>query len=177
MARYPSILVLKEKHDDSMFLIQSPDDFARVAASTVLNRAKEGYYYPSFEQIEKKKIQRVSELEASLSPADKELLVMDESEIIALPEKLSRFAIQVQEKFMGDVLQIEKSFDGDLELANLVKALRESDAPHELLHNSEGRSVNAAIHILDLRASYQYEDYELEQFSAIPTVDEVRSAR
>ncbi len=53
--REPSVLVLKEKHGEQYFLVQSDQDLHRIALTIVKGRLKDRWYYdPSEEDLPKK---------------------------------------------------------------------------------------------------------------------------
>lgn len=173
----PKILVIKEKHGKSTYLIESVDDFARVAASVVLDRAKTGYYYPTVDHVRRDKEVSLRNLNARFSDAERIFVDMTDSDVEALPANLAEIAGDVRKKYREAVQQVEDSYAKDAEFAELVVKLKEAEFPHQAVVRVGGQAYRLASYLLDCRAEHEYEGYEFERLSAIPTDDEIQELR
>lgn len=173
----PKILVIKEKHGESTYLIESVDDFARVAASVVLSRAKTGYYYPTVDSITRDKEVSLRNLNVRFSDADRIFVDMADNEVESLPANLVKFAEDVRKKYREAVQQVEDSYANDLKFAELVVKLQEAEFPHKAGVRVGGQAYRLASYLLDCRAEHEYEGYEFERLSALPTDDEIQELR
>lgn len=173
----PKILVIKEKHGESTYLIESVDDFARVAASVVLDRAKTGYYYPTVDHVRRDKEVSLRNLNARFSDAERVFVDMTDSDVEALPASLAEIAGDVRKKYREAVQQVEDSYAKDAKFAELVVKLKEAEFPHQAVVRVGGQAYRLASYLLDCRAEHEYEGYEFERLSAIPTDDEIQELR
>lgn len=173
----PKILVIKEKHGESTYLIESVDDFARVAASVVLDRAKTGYYYPTVDHVRRDKEVSLRNLNARFSDAERIFVDMTDSDVEALPASLAEIAGDVRKKYREAVQQVEDSYAKDAKFAELVVKLQEAEFPHQAVVRVGGQAYRLASYLLDCRAEHEYEGYEFERLSAIPTDDEIQELR
>lgn len=199
---YPNLFILKEKHSESNYLINSPEDLHRVATSIVRSRAATGYYYDtdvekliaSREEAIDGLIER-SGLSKDLAPRTPEgireimalkgtdedraarLLGVDPAALAAYPAPLKATAIEGAQKYVSNLPRILTNFQRDIEDAENILKIVSTEKAEELDIEHRNRRVNLALWILESRSDYEYEGYEFESFQAIPTAEDLEASR
>lgn len=169
MSKFPFLMKIEEKHDNSYYLVEDQSAFIRVAYSLLKERYEEGYWYPTVEQAQK-------ELRGSLSSLrnnfDADLLALTEDEVQALPESLREKAIAQREEFTAREARItvrEESM-GDLWFAREIERLMSLPAAEALEDTLDwrGKQVNTVQRLFIFRSDFQYEGFDSLRLSEVP---------
>ena len=152
------VLVLEEKHSNSVYRIENREECARVALHILRQRSEEGYYYPTSASLRE-------EMENQLRKADdSEYTSLTEDEVDSLPPSLKEKAIKKREKIAKQRNSITSYYQQDIRWAELLEKLLA--APKEeavkMTVGYNGRKLNLAWWLFDARSDYEYEGFVIE---------------
>jgi len=149
---FPAILKFTEKHSDRLFLINSAEDFQKACLKIALERVKDGYWYPSSDELKKERDRAVN----SVSIEGAELYEsLTKEELEALPEAIRTKAEELLLKLKRKRAAVERHYAQELETAELAESLLKKPDPQ------------IAADLIADRRDYQYEGYELENFESL----------
>lgn len=202
MARsYPRLLTIKEKHYERKYLINSPEEFHRVAVSIIRERAALGYYYDTDVDglIAKRedavdKLIEASGLSKEIAPRTLEgirevmvlkgeeeraakLLGVEVSALAAYPAPLKAQALKGAQSYIDKLPRVLTNFKQEIEDAENILKLVSADRAEELEIEHRNRRHNLATWILEARGDYEYEGFDFEDFEQVPTAEDLEATR
>lgn len=198
---YPQLLVLKEKHSESYYLLNSPEDLHRVATSIIRDRAALGYYNTDVDRLVAEretaidKLIESSGLSKDIAPRTPEgiravmalkgtdedraakLLGVDPAAFAAYPVSLKSKALDGAYKYIQSLPRLLTNFKQEIEDAESILKIMNTERAEELDIEQRNRRSNLALWILEGRRDYQYEGYDFEYFQPIPTAEALEASR
>lgn len=198
---YPKLMILKEKHSESYYLLNSPEDFHRVATSIVRERAALGYYYNTdvdklIEEREREidKLIEASGLSKEIAPRTPEgirkvmvlkseeeraakLLGVEVSALAAYPAPLKAQALKGAQSYIDRLPRVLTNFKQEIEDAENILKLVSTEKAEELEIEHRNRRHNLAAWILEGHRDYEYEGYDFEDFEQVPTAEDLEATR
>jgi len=197
---YPQILIFEEKHGDDTYLVNSREEFHRIAVAKIRARASYGEFGevdPA--KIEKERDRAVKQLiEASGIPAETapttveglkalgegteeelaaKLFGIELSVFQAFPKTIREQSLQGAAKYIKGLPRTISNYEDELNEARAIDLIVKSERAEELVLEERGRSYNLAAWILESRQDYQYEGYDLEAPQVAPTAEELEAKR
>lgn len=202
MARsYPRLLIIKEKHYERKYLINSPEELHRVAVSIIRERAALGYYYDTdVEGLIAKREEAVDRLiekiglskdTAPRTPeAIRELMAISGDEnrtaklfgievsaLEAYPAPLKEKAIESARSYIRSLPRVLTDYSQSIEDAEHIRKIVETEKAEELEIERRNRRSNLALWILEARGDYEYEGFDFEDFEQVPTAEDLEATR
>lgn len=167
--KYPHLLKVEEKYDDSFYVIENIEDFTKVAYKLLKERSDLGYYYPSVEDVGKDLDGDVNGVRAEYNA---DLLELSDSEVSSLPESLREKAEADRAEFAYRSAQIRTISEesGDLWFAKNLELILSLPVSEALAYTYErrGRQLNMVRDLLYFRSDYQYEGYSFLDIKNVP---------
>lgn len=196
----PTLLVFEEKHGEDTYLIESLEEFYRIAVAKIRERHEYGYFgIDTPAQIERERDQRIERvIEAAgvakeyaprTEDAVRELKELTEEARAAklfgvTPEVFSAFPQPIREQSLENISKllsgVSRAFTNsqeELESARNIELIVETERAEELNITYREVSINLAEWILDGRRDGQYEGYELTTPRRAPSAEELEANR
>ena len=198
--RYPQILVFDEKHGDDTYIVNSPEEFHRIAVAKIRARAN----YGEFGEIDPAKIEKERDravkrlIESSGVPVESapttleglkalgegtdeelaaKLFAVELSVFQAFPKVIKEQSLQGAAKYIKTLPRTLSDYENELNEARSIDLIVKSERAEELTTSYRGRSYNLAVWILESRQDYQYEGYDLDVPRVAPTAEELEAER
>jgi len=158
-----SLMIFKEKHADRYFAVKDDNDRNKVALKILKERYNEGYYYPTVEELDDRKEER---LETVKKRYEKEIALTEE-EVSNLPDSIKEEIVENREKFNKFVSSVEQEIAYEIkwtEYLNELLSVSEEEALKKIIKTPRGRKYRMAFKLLQERAfdGHQYEQFEEE---------------
>lgn len=153
----PARLVLNDGLDRQYFILRSEEDFQNAALEILRERAAEGVFYPTYEELQNDReaaYAKLVEIYGSVTPEQTKTMSAKDS-MKALSDYFNRKTIATE---------LEKAFKEDLQFVeDLEAALSYTD--EEIFNNGEIRNYvyQMAAFLLFERKDYPKEDFEFEE--------------
>lgn len=170
--RYPHILVLKEKHGDEYYIINTAEEGLRVRLAVLRERSESGHYYPTFEDVQHEYKRDVKEI---TKKAMGDFYALSDEDVSALPAKLKEAYDARKADLETRLAKLEAAYANDFwfpKLLEKVLALPEEEAIalKEVRKHLGCREYvyNAVNSLWNARSDAEYEGAEIEYAQPIP---------
>ena len=197
---YPQILVFDEKHGDDTYLVNSPEEFHRIAVAKIREREENGWFgeveAADIEANRDRAVKRLIEscgIPAETAPltvealndlggeTDEEraakLFGVELSVFRAFPETIREQSIQGAAKYIKGLPRMISDYADRLNEVRAIELILKSERAEELTTSYRGRAYNLAAWILDSRRDYEYEGYELDSPRVAPSAEKLEASR
>ena len=157
---YPAILVFREKHADRFFIVNSPEDTAKVCHKILLERDEDGWY-PDYDRTRKEMRETESRLRSRLKESEKSFIDLSEEEVLSLPEPVKKNALAARRSYREAVKRENAYLSEDLAFAQGVLAIKNKGEAGWSLKGNKGDRYLSHI-LISHRVTHQYEECYVE---------------
>lgn len=167
--RYPHIFILKDKHDDVHYIINSVEEALRVRLSVLRERAESGYYYRTVEEITR---EYNSEVKQATKKAMGDFAGLSEEEAQELPAKLKEVYAARQAECGAKAEALKAEFAEEFWFPELLEKVLALPVEEALTFKSTSpyrgcREYNAISLLWNSRSDHEYEGSEMVYPSSI----------